>query len=79
MAGGASEPLQPAEPGPAPLASEAGPPRLAFSPRRALRLAASLVLLLSTAGFVIGWWVWNRIASSHDQRLCRWEHHPCFF
>ncbi|MBV8127888.1 MAG: biotin/lipoyl-binding protein, partial [Planctomycetaceae bacterium] len=60
MAGGASEPLRPAQPGLAPLGSEAGrrpsaPPRR----RRALRLAASLGLLLSTAGVVFGWWVWN--------------------
>ncbi len=26
---------------------------------RALRLAVSLVLLLSTAGVVFGWWIWN--------------------
>ncbi len=62
MAGGASEPLRPAQPGLAPLGSEAGgrpsaPPRR----RRALRLAASLGLLLSTAGVVFGWWVWNVI------------------
>ncbi len=60
MAGGASEPLRPAQPGLAPLGSEAGrrpsaPPRR----RRALRLAASLGLLLCTAGVVFGWWVWN--------------------
>ena len=60
MAGGASEPLRPAQPGLAPVESAAGrrpsaPPRR----RRALRLTASLVLLLSTAGVVLGWWVWN--------------------
>ena len=60
MAGGASEPLPPAQPELAPPGSEAGrrpsaPPRR----RRALRLAASLALLLSTAGVVFGWWVWN--------------------
>src|SRR6516162_11281198 len=60
MAGGASEPLRPAQPVPAPLGSEAGR-RPSAPPRRgrALRLAVSLVLLLSTAGVVIGWWVWN--------------------
>ena len=61
MAGGASEPLPPAETGLAPLASEAGP-RASAPPRRrrsVLRLVASLVLLLSTAGVVIGWWIWN--------------------
>src|SRR5262245_34010857 len=58
MAGGASEPLRPAQPGLAPLESEAGR-RPAPRRRRALRLAASLGLLLSTAGVVIGWWVWN--------------------
>src|SRR6516165_11316684 len=60
MAGGASEPLRPDQPGLAPLGSEAGrgssaPPRR----RRGLRLAASLALLLSTAGVVSGWWFWN--------------------
>ena len=62
MAGGASEPLRPAQPGLAPLGSEAG--RRPSAPphrRRALRLAASLGLLLSTAGVVFGWWVWNVI------------------
>src|SRR5262249_33569394 len=56
MAGGASEPLQPAQPGPVPPGSEAGR-RASARRRRALRLAASLGLLLSTAGVVIGWWV----------------------
>src|SRR6516165_5095467 len=60
MAGGASEPLRPAQPGPVPPGSDAGlrpsaPPRR----RRGLRVAASLVLLLSTAGVVFGWWLWN--------------------
>jgi membrane fusion protein, multidrug efflux system len=60
MAGGASEPLQPAQSGQAPLESDAArrpsaPPR----PRRALRLAVALGLLLCTAGVVVGWWVWN--------------------
>src|SRR5215831_222763 len=58
MAGGASEPLRPAQPALAPPGSEAGR-RPAPRRRRALRLAASLGLLLSTAGVVGGWWVWN--------------------
>ena len=60
MAGGTSEPVRPAQPGLAPLGSEVGrgpssPPRR----RHALRLAVALGLLLSTAGVVVGWWVWN--------------------
>src|SRR5262249_38644136 len=58
MAGGASEPLQPAQPGPVPPGSEAGR-QPSVRRRRALRLAASLGLLLSTAGVVVGWWIWN--------------------
>src|SRR5262249_59932429 len=39
---------------------EAGPrPSVPPRRRRALRLAASVGLLLSTTGVVIGWWVWN--------------------
>src|SRR6516164_7785934 len=60
MAGGASALLQPAPAGPIPLVSEAGarpsaPPRR----RRALRIILPLALLLSTAGVVFGWWLWN--------------------
>jgi membrane fusion protein (multidrug efflux system) len=58
MAGGASEPLPQAQPGLAPLGNEVGR-RPSARGRRALRLAASLGLLLSTAGVVFGWWVWN--------------------
>src|SRR5580704_4057579 len=60
MAEGASEPLPPAQPGSAGPGRETGrrssaPPRR----RRALRLAASVALLLGTAGVVFGWWFWN--------------------
>jgi membrane fusion protein, multidrug efflux system len=60
MAGGASEPLQPAQPERASTAPEAG--RQPSAPSRrgsALRLAVSLTLLLVTAGVVFGWWLWN--------------------
>jgi membrane fusion protein, multidrug efflux system len=60
MAGGASEPLQPAQSGQAPLEGEtAQRPSAPSRPRRALRLVVALVLLLCTAGVVVGWWVWN--------------------
>jgi membrane fusion protein, multidrug efflux system len=60
MAGGASEPLQPAQTGQAPLEGEtAQRPTTPSRPRRALRLAVALGLLLCTAGMVVGWWVWN--------------------
>src|SRR5271163_2239086 len=60
MAGGASEPLPTAQPELAPLGSEAGGrPSVPQRRRRALRLVASLGLLLSTAGVVFGWWLWN--------------------
>ena len=60
MAGGASEPLQPAQTGQAPLEGETAQRPSALSrPRRALRLAVALGLLLCTAGVVVGWWVWN--------------------
>ena len=80
MAGGASEPLRPAQPGLAPLASEAGRPPSGVPPRRrrALRLAASLVLLLSTAGVVIRLVGLERVPGADDQRLCRGEHHTRF-
>src|SRR5271165_2316067 len=60
MAGGASEPLPPAQPESAAHRSEverrsSSPPR----GRRALRLTAALALLLGTAGVVFGWWLWN--------------------
>src|SRR5271154_1385865 len=60
MAGGGSEPLPPALPESA--APESRPGRRSSTPsrwRRALRLAAALVLLLGTAGVVFGWWLWN--------------------
>ena len=60
MAGGASEPLPPAQPESAAPVSEAG--RRPSAPphrRRALRLAASFALLLGTAGVVFAWWLWN--------------------
>jgi membrane fusion protein, multidrug efflux system len=54
--------LPPAQPGLAPLASEALPRSPARSRRRsAFRLAASLLLLLCTAGVVIGWWIRNHL------------------
>ena len=60
MAGGASEPLRPVQAEPAPVVSEAGGGPTARPRRhRALRLAVSLVLVLSTAGVVAGWWIWN--------------------
>jgi membrane fusion protein, multidrug efflux system len=62
MAGVASEPLPPDRPVPAPPGSEAGRSHPAAPPRRrrhALRLIASLVLLVATAGIVIGWSIWN--------------------
>src|SRR6516165_1303865 len=57
MAEGASEPLQPAQVVPA--SDARGRPSAPSRRGRALRLAASLVLLLGTAGVVISWWVWN--------------------
>ena len=60
MAEGASESLRPALPGPTPHGSEAEQrPPMPRGRRSAVRLAASLVLLLSTAGVVFGWWLWN--------------------
>lgn len=61
MAGGASEPLSGDQPGPAPPASQARQPPAGVPRRRsrAIRMVASLVLVLSTGGIVIGWWIWN--------------------
>jgi membrane fusion protein (multidrug efflux system) len=57
MAEGTSDAVRPAQPEQAPPETEARRPSARL--RRALRLAASLGLLLSTAGVVTGWWVWN--------------------
>jgi membrane fusion protein, multidrug efflux system len=62
MAAGASNPTRPDEPGPAPIGSEAGQQPAAAPRRRSrhvLRLSVSLLLLLCTAGVVIGWSIWN--------------------
>jgi len=59
MAGGASEPLLPALPGPAPVGSESVGSAAPARRHRALRLGVSLGLVLGTAGVVLGWWIWN--------------------
>ena len=61
MAGEASEPLSGDQPGATPPASEAALPPAGVPRRRsrAIRMVASLVLVLSTGGIVIGWWIWN--------------------
>ena len=60
MAGGVTEPVPSAQPGGVPPAREVQPlapsqPRL----HRVLRRIVALLLLLCTAGIVVGWWVWN--------------------
>jgi membrane fusion protein (multidrug efflux system) len=60
MAGGSSEPKQSVQPGMASRGGETEPrPSALPRRRRALRLTVTLGLLLSTAGVVVGWWVWN--------------------
>ena len=60
MVGGASEPPRPGETGAAaPGGAAPLPPSRQVRQFRSLRLVASLLLLVVTAGVVAGWWVWN--------------------
>jgi membrane fusion protein (multidrug efflux system) len=60
MSGGVSDPVRTAQPGLDRPGSEArGPASAPLRRRRPLRLSVAVSLLLSTAGLVVGWWVWN--------------------